>query len=853
MAETTNSGASIGNQVVVTVALFAIFLVAFLFLRPKFKNVYQKRVYASTTTEKDRPRPLAPGIFSWFKDLITRPDHEIIAAAGLDGYFFLRYMRLIVYICLVGIIITFPILLPVNATGGAGKTAFDLLSFGNIQTPEKKNRYYAHVFVGWVFFGFVLFTLYREVLFYASVRQAVLTSPLYSTLVSSRTVLFQELPSELMNPESIASMLHGVKYVFINKDASKLEKKVQERDKLVNKIEGAVVGYLSKAVKNRLKNEKKNKSPAIEGDDISAYVPDKKRPKYRLKPIIGKKVDTLEYGSTKVESLNSEIRDMQARVGENKTLNSVFVTFHTQEQAEIALQTLAHHKALHMAPRYIGVRPSEVVWANMSLGWFQRAVRSVAVTAFITALVIFWAIPVAFVGFLSNIDNLIAMPGLGWLSFLNNMPEIIKGTVTALLPTILLAVLMMLLPIILRKCAKIAGAPSTTMVEYHLQQSYFAFQVVQVFFVTTVSSSVASSLAAIQSNPASALDMLRENVPAASNFYISYFLLQGFPVSSGALLQIVAVLLYILLGAILDNSPRKKWSRRNIIGGPGWGTIFPVYTNLAVIALTYTLIQPLMLAFAAILFGLVYIAFLHNLMFVQKQTDGRGIFYCRALYQTFTGIYLCEVCMIALFVFAKNWGCVVLQAVLIGVTIFVQINLQNAYRPLQYMLPLSLTHETDELGRKGSGNLEKERTYVTGESSTASAGSPSGAEKALGRIPAGGAMARYFTPWKFLTPEVLFQTLLRAPIFQEPPVVLPDEVESTAYAHPSVTAENPVVWVPRDPWGLSTHQVEFLRNKDVNATDEGAWFEIDDNKKKTQYAWAPQIENIPVYTAPYKF
>lgn len=59
---------------------------------------------------------------------------------------------MVIVICFVGALLTWPILFPVNATGDVGHTQFDLLSFANIG-KDQKNRYYAHTFVGWIFFS----------------------------------------------------------------------------------------------------------------------------------------------------------------------------------------------------------------------------------------------------------------------------------------------------------------------------------------------------------------------------------------------------------------------------------------------------------------------------------------------------------------------------------------------------------------------------------------------------------------------------------------------------------------------------------------------------------------------------
>ena len=45
------------------------------------------------------------------------------------------------------------------ATGGGGQTGLDILSFSNVSAANK-NRYYAHVFVGWLFLGIQNCTLF---------------------------------------------------------------------------------------------------------------------------------------------------------------------------------------------------------------------------------------------------------------------------------------------------------------------------------------------------------------------------------------------------------------------------------------------------------------------------------------------------------------------------------------------------------------------------------------------------------------------------------------------------------------------------------------------------------------------
>jgi uncharacterized protein YacL len=102
-----------------------------------------------------------------------------------------------------------------------------------------------------------------------------------------------------------------------------------------------------------------------------------------------------------------------------------------------------------MAPRYIGLTPESIIWPNLRIKWWELIMRNAATIGFVVALIIFWAIPVAFVGSISNINSLIDK--LPWLGFINDCPPVLLGLITALLPAILLSVLMALLPIVLRR------------------------------------------------------------------------------------------------------------------------------------------------------------------------------------------------------------------------------------------------------------------------------------------------------------------------------------------------------------------------------------------------------------------
>lgn len=91
-------------------------------------------------------------MLGWFGDFWSLPDEYVLNHHSLDAYLYLRFFKMIIFICFIGCFITWPILFPVNATGGGGESQFNLLSFSNVP-PTQANRYYAHTFVGWIFFS----------------------------------------------------------------------------------------------------------------------------------------------------------------------------------------------------------------------------------------------------------------------------------------------------------------------------------------------------------------------------------------------------------------------------------------------------------------------------------------------------------------------------------------------------------------------------------------------------------------------------------------------------------------------------------------------------------------------------
>ena len=800
-------------------------------------------------------------MFNWIGTWFETPDTHVLNTQTLDSFLFLRLLKMAVITCLVGICITWPILFSVNATGPGGQGQLDILSMSNATNKNNKMsyfRWFAHAGCAWIFFGFFIYMITRECIYYINLRQAYLVSPLYSDRVSSKTVLFVSVPQPYLNEAVLREMLGPeVVRVWIPRNVKELEEQVQERDKIILKLEAAETKLVKTANGNRIKAEKKGGSGhtnghADEGGSVAArYLSPKQRPTHRLKPLIGKKVDTIDWCRTELAKRIPEVDDHQAKHarGDTKALSSAFVQFTSLREAQAAYQSLTHHQALHMAPRFTGMTPDSVIWGNLDIKWYMRVIREFIAVACVTAIVIFWTIPVAAIGAISNITTL--ENKWGWLSFLNKLPHVLDGIVDSLLPVILLAVLMMLLPIILRKLAKVAGAPTTADVEYKVQNYFFAFQVIQVFFIESIASGSFKSLLTILETPSQAPSALANGLPGASNFYIAYFILQGLGSVSGLLVGLVGLIISMVLPRLLDTTPRKMFIRWRSLSPFTLGTTFPVFTGLFVIAIAYSIIAPLVLGFAAIGFYLFYLAHRYNLLYKHgAAADTKGLMYPRAMKQLFVGLYFAEVCILGIFAIgmgsapSQAVGPVVMMVILLVFTILYNISLNSALDPLLHYLPKSLESEERRLLAMEEHDLEADDAVNGGYQGSSEKGTkPLTGPSTMPQTPR--KKPNFLT--KFMRPDIYtdYHTLRKLVPREFATINYDDQTEADAYHHPCVKSLPGVIWIPRDPMGVSAQEVRDT-NKVIPITDEGARL---DEKNHIVFD-RDNAKSLPIYDEP---
>ena len=413
-------------------------------------------------------------------------------------------------------------------------------------------------------------------------------------------------------------------------------------------------------------------------------------------PLVGKKLDKIYYLRKELARLNVEIAQDQQNVEKFPFMNSAFIQFNHQVAAHMACQSLSHHVPHHMTPRIVEISPTDVLWENMSMKWWERYLRTALGFAISIGLIIVYAIPVAFTGLLSQIDTLAQQ--YTWLHWLAGLPTMVKAIIQGVLPPILLSAILALVPVIFRFLVKQRGVPTGSDKERGVQFYYFAFLFIQVFLVVTLSSGLVNFFENAVNSITSVTEALALNLPKASNYFFSYLTVQALSNSASALLQVASLLVWFLWAPIVDSTAREKWRRQTKLKQVQWGSFFPPFTNYAVIGIVFSTIAPLIMVFNLVIFSLYWFTQRYNVLYVyQFRHDTGGMLFPTAINQLFVGVYVLEICLIGLFFIAEDASVegsglpqAIIMIVVLVLTVIFQWLLNDAFRPLFRYLPITL-------------------------------------------------------------------------------------------------------------------------------------------------------------------
>ncbi|KAF2158448.1 hypothetical protein M409DRAFT_61651 [Zasmidium cellare ATCC 36951] len=693
---------SVGALVAVLAAATSSFLVQvilFALMRSGLPRIYEPLAYQTPTTDA----------FTVLRDVFALTDRNICTKRGRDAYFFLRYLELLLKIFIPAAVLGLAILLPVNLLGGNGDTGLASLTTSNVHVRHS-TWLWTHVAVAAAFTSWTCFLVHYEMQHYIHVRHTWNKT----AGVASRTVFVQDIPPDYLDSDKLwrlfATLPGGVKKVWINRDFATLRKKVKSRDCTVDDLEAAetrliqmcsrlnherdasltlsIKGLWSSLVQNPALNPNRLESLgslrgrpsssakdrhacdsncSIDDDDHpawKAYISTSHRETTRLRSLksdwtsglslFGAAVDKICQLRCKLARLNENIALDQTRPEAFPLANSAFVQFHSELAASLCCQAIAHDKPRCMMPRGVGIEPDTIIWDHLGLTWWQRAVRVIFVFCLLSTLIALYSVPIALTSFLAKISLLAEVAP--WLSWVRRTPAPVVSIVQGILPPTFLNIMLATVPMLIRRLVQSEGPPDTAVAERHVQHWFFLFLLVQVFFVVTLSGSLAETAVGLAGDAAQTLQHILSSIPKASTFFLSYMAVEGLSTSASTLLQVDSLARWFIYAPLLDHTARQKRSRQTTLKTLELGTVLPLLSNFVVIASVYSILAPLMLAFAVVVFITFMLAYRYNILYVYRVTDTGAHFLPTAIQHIFPGLYIMQLCLTGHFFAVSDGG-----------------------------------------------------------------------------------------------------------------------------------------------------------------------------------------------------
>ena len=622
----------------------------------------------------------------------------------LDRYFFQRYVRTLLKIFAPAALVILPILIPINYVHGKslvnGVSGLDTLGWSNVGL-NYADRYWAHLVLSLLFATHICRIIWTELTAYVSIRQG-------SKHTAIRTVLVDSIPDDWMSERNLRFQLRvfpgKIDAISFNRDFTSLSKQVKRRQSLVQTLEAAETRLIRRVIKSRVRKQ---------GDwkDHGRELIRPPAPSMSLKGLLTRlkleKTDAIGFYRRELQNITEDIEQYRKRPERFKPLPSAFVTFQNPLAAHMACQTVIHTKSGYMTPRTLPISVDDIVWDNVCIGWWERSVRTVLSNALIVTLSILCVVPAAFAGLLSQVIYLTR--AITWLSWINELPNWSLGLIQGVLPPIILAILLKGFSSSLEFLVRKQGASSKSIIDLKVQDFYFYFLFVQVTLIVSLSAGLTTIVNEVASG-GSLVATLAKNLPKASNYFVSYVLLQALSVSANALLRIDKLVGNFVLAPIFDRTVTQKLERKR---GQDirWGTFVPVYTNLACIGtqsrrqinmgdlqeigILYAIISPIIIPFQVLIFALFWVIYSKSSMLLTERDSG-GLFYPTALKHLLLGLYTMEIGLFGLFLLvrdsrgkAKCIGQACFMVFAIALTAVFHHLVRKAFDPLLYFSPTS--------------------------------------------------------------------------------------------------------------------------------------------------------------------
>lgn len=473
------STSSVFVTLVLQTAVGAVVYLLFEFLRGQREIFWPK---ARSKPNRCPPSTLSASCFGWIKPVLALDDAETLRIVGLDGFMFLRFLRLCATMALGCGAFACVFLLPIYATAFGDSTVVGISRLTMANIAAGGDRLWAPFFCVWIFTLVFLYMLYKEFEMFVTLRHNFLaegdvdlpTQQLYS-------VVAENIPPKYQSSEQLGKLFDSlfpgeVVCCQIGLRTAPLVEAIAERKTYLVGLEQAVAAYeASDCVDKPMVGLKEGKVVMCRSTEQVEAIPYYLRELQRL----NEKIKELKTEADAADEAQGTLRlqlpaelsnhaagttttpntDIEAgsRLSHNGrpsssgrssfSVDSIcatgFVTFRSKSTRAVASGVpilSADFPNLRALP---APAPSNIVWENIDAALSYIRVASMGTRAVLDAGLAFWALILAFISAISSLSNLEK-----YLPFLKQLDPISYALLEGQLPVITLIVFISLLPAI---------------------------------------------------------------------------------------------------------------------------------------------------------------------------------------------------------------------------------------------------------------------------------------------------------------------------------------------------------------------------------------------------------------------
>jgi len=338
-----------------------------------------------------------------------------------------------------------------------------------------------------------------------------------------------------------------------------------------------------------------------------------------------------------------------------KFCNAAFVTFNTVSTAVKATDTPITNEDTWRVEKT--TRPTAILWENLCTqpSGETQATLTLLSQAAIASIIIFWSVPFAFGAALANLSTL--GDKYPFLSGAEDIPAGAAAIIEGLGPTLWRILLTAMVEPMFYYIISWRLMTKESELEHAVMFEYYMFYLIQIYFVTLITSSVFTTLGDIIAEPIRTFELLGEHIPEVSIQMIQYITLEGLGfggLGAGQFFKLLKLAFRILKAetSAVDIERRATLMKRQPFPfGPSLSLGLLVWT----VTCAYSAIAPLILPFACMFFSVSYIVGKYQLVYVQRPSfETFGLFWPTIANSMINGLVLSQ--LVLMIVIGLRYG-----------------------------------------------------------------------------------------------------------------------------------------------------------------------------------------------------